>query len=124
MDILTQCGIDMYMIAADMPQEYLQYLPQSTKSCSPLKPDTFLSMHLLGPLAILSKGHMENFGFHAVALTIIQARDWDKKGGDKENPVLIYLWSFSGFYKAWMLFPTTGRRRKKYSQMGKSRSKS
>lgn len=95
-----------------------------TKSCNSLKPDKFLSMHFLGPLAILSKGHMENFGFHAVALTISQAWGWDKKGDDKENPALIYLWSFNGFYKAWMLFPTTGRRRKKYRQMGKSRSKS
>ncbi|KAJ5196946.1 hypothetical protein N7449_007425 [Penicillium cf. viridicatum] len=85
--MLIQCGTDMYMIAADVPQEYLEYLAQGTKSCNPLKPDIFLNMHLLGPLNILSKGHMDTFGFLVVALTMIQNQDWGKKGGDKETPV-------------------------------------
>lgn len=85
--MLTQCGTDMYMIAADVPQEYLEYLAQGTKSCNPLNPDIFLNMHLLGPLSILSKGHMDTFGFLVVALTMIQSQDWGKKGGDKETPV-------------------------------------
>ncbi|KAJ5406069.1 hypothetical protein N7465_007353 [Penicillium sp. CMV-2018d] len=68
-------------------QEYPEYFAQVTKSCNPLKPDLFLNMRLLGLSNILSKGHMKTFGFLVVALTMIQTRGWDKKGGDKGNPV-------------------------------------
>jgi hypothetical protein len=65
--MLTQFGTDMYLIAAYVPQEYLEYLVQGTKSCNPLKPDMFLNMLSWDPSVSCLRDLWRLFGFHFVA---------------------------------------------------------
>ncbi|OQD66562.1 hypothetical protein PENPOL_c004G07612 [Penicillium polonicum] len=76
--MLAQYATEIYFVVAELHEEYIEYLVNGTRPRNPLDTNAYLTLRLLGPFSIYSAKEIEVFGFLAVALTIIQHRDWKK----------------------------------------------